>query len=185
MQGRIVFLNDKIPLRDASDATLKDRVRRFALLVKARAERERASVAAVFLHEDLDEVDSRHYETVRERVQRALARELENAHYVLAVWEIEAWLLLFPEAVTSFAKGWRVPAKRSARDTGKFQDPKRIFKAEISNSGSRYRESDAPAIASHIVALGQQSAPVGSNRSFVAFRADTAGRCRDLNLSAP
>jgi hypothetical protein len=185
MQGRIVFLNDKIPLRDASDATLKERVRRFAFLVKARAERERASIAAVFLHEDFDEADSGRYETVRVRVQHALARELENAHYVLAVWEIEAWLLLFPEAVASFAKGWQVPAKRSGRDTGRFQDPKRIFKDEISNSGTRYRESDAPAIASHIVALAQQSAPVGTNRSYDAFRTNTAGRCRDLNLPTP
>lgn len=105
MRGRIVFLNDKVPLRDASDANLKDRVRHFALLVRAKAAREQAAVAAVFLHEDLDAVDSGRYETVRDRVQRALARELENAHYVLAVWEIEAWLLLFPEEVTGFTTG--------------------------------------------------------------------------------
>ena len=30
---------------------------------------------------------------------------------MLAVWEIKAWLLLFPEAVTGFAKGWQVPTK--------------------------------------------------------------------------
>jgi hypothetical protein len=180
IRGRIVFLNDKVPLRDASEATLNDRVRRFALLVRAKAARERAPIAAVFLHEDLDNVDSRRYEAVRERVQHALARELENAHYVLAVWEIEAWLLLFPEAVTSFANGWQVPTKRRGRDTGKFQDPKRIFKEEISKAGTRYRESDAPAIANHIVALGKHAAPIGSNRSFAAFRTDAADRCQQL-----
>lgn len=180
MLGRIVFLNDKVPLRDASAATLNDRVRHFALLVRAKAARERASIAAVFLHEDLDDVDSMRYETVRERVQRALARELENAHYVLAVWEIEAWLLLFPEAVTSFVNGWQVPTKRRGRDTGKFQDPKRIFKDEISKVGTRYRESDAPAIANHIVALGKHVAPIGSNRSYEAFKTDAASRCQEL-----
>jgi hypothetical protein len=180
MQGRIVFLNDKVPLRDASEATLNKRVGHFASLVRAKAELERAPIAAVFLHEDLDEVDSERYETVRERVQRALARELENAHYVLAVWEIEAWLLLFPEAVTSFAKGWKVPASRRGRDTGRFQDPKRIFKDEISKAGTRYRESDAPAIADHIVALGKHAAPVGSNRSYEAFRTGVSGRCQEL-----
>lgn len=102
MNGRIVFLNDKVPLRDASETTLNDRVRHFALLVQAKAARERTSIAAVFLHEDLDDVDSERYEAVRERVQRALTRELKNAHYVLAVWEIEAWLLLFPEEVAGF-----------------------------------------------------------------------------------
>jgi len=78
MQGRIVFLNRSVPMRDASEATLNDRVRRFALLVRARAGRDRASVAAVFVHEDLDEADSRRYDTVRERVQRALARKLRT-----------------------------------------------------------------------------------------------------------
>lgn len=180
MQGRIVFLNDKIPLRDASEATLRDRVARFASLVRARAARERASIAAVFLHEDLDEVDSERYEVVRKRVQRALLREMENVHYVLAVWEIEAWLLLFPEAISSFSSGWRVPARRHGRDTGKFQDPKRIFQEEVSRAGTRYRESDAPAVASHVIALDQHSAPTGSNRSYESFRADVAGRCVQL-----
>ena len=179
-RGRIVFLNDKVPLRSASEATLNDRVRRFSLLVRAKAARERAPIAAVFLHEDLDDVDSKRYGAVRERVQRSLARELENVHYVLAVWEIEAWLLLFPEAVTSFVNGWQVPTKRRGRDTGKFQDPKRIFKDEISKAGTRYRESDAPAIANHIVALGKHVAPIGSNRSYEAFRTDAAGRCQEL-----
>lgn len=184
MQGRIVFLNDRFPLREATEATLNDRIRRFALLVRARAERERASVAAVFLHEDLDAVDSNRYEAIRERVQRALVRQLENAHYVLAVWEIEAWLLLFPEVVTNFTSGWQVPTKRRGGDTGKFQDPKRIFKDEISKSGTRYRESDAPAIASRVVvALNQQAVPVGSNRSYESFRTDVTSRCQELNLS--
>jgi hypothetical protein len=184
MQGRIVFLNDRFPLREATEGTLNDRINRFASLVRARAERERASVAAVFLHEDLDAVDSHRYEAIRERVQRALVRQLENAHYVLAVWEIEAWLLLFPEVVANFTSGWQVPTKRRGGDTGKFQDPKRIFKNEISKSGTRYRESDAPAIASRVVALNQQAAPVGSNRSYESFGVNVTSRCQDLNLSA-
>jgi hypothetical protein len=128
MKGRIVFLNDKVPLRDAGEENLRRRVERFAAQVRARAARERASIAAVFIHEDLDEVDSGRYDLVRGRVQRALARELEYAYYVLAVWEIEAWLLLFPEEVAAFATKWQVPASRRGRDTGRFQDPKRIFK---------------------------------------------------------
>jgi len=55
MQGRIVFLNDKLPLRDAGEENLKKRVARFAAQVRAKAAREKASVAAVFVHEDLDE----------------------------------------------------------------------------------------------------------------------------------
>jgi hypothetical protein len=147
MRGRIVFLNDRVPLRDASGTTLNDRVKRFALRVRARAAREQAPVAAVFLHEDLDDVD---------------------------------WLLLFPEAITSFTNGWQVSARRRGRDTGKFRDPKRIFKDEISKAGTRYRESDAPDIADHIVAKGKHTAPIGSNRSYEDFMADATVRCQEL-----
>lgn len=180
MQGRIVFLNDKVPLRDAGEENLKKRVARFASQVRARAARERASIAAVFVHEDLDEVDSRRWDLIHGRVQRALARELENAHYVLAAWEIEAWLLLFPEEVAAFAAKWQVPASRRGRDTGRFQDPKRIFKEEISRAGTTYRESDAPAIASRIIAQEALSSQSGSNRSYEAFSSDVADRCLQL-----
>lgn len=185
MRGRVIFLNDKVPLRDASEANLGIRVRKFAAKVRARAERERASVAAVFLHEDLDDVDSARYDQVRDRVQRALTHELDNAHYVLAVWEIEAWLLLFPDEVSGFATGWQVPAKRRGKDTGKFRDPKRIFKEEISKAragaAASYRESDGPLIAAQITAQGKQSSPTGSNRSYSALRRDAMNRCKELD----
>ena len=114
MRGRAVFLNDKVPLRDASDDTLKKRIEHFKRLVRARAAREKATVAAIFLHEDLDKVDSDSYRAVRDRVQRAFSGELANAHgWAPAVWEIEAWLLLFPESIAHFNAGWAVPIQAS------------------------------------------------------------------------
>jgi hypothetical protein len=183
IRGRIVFLNEKVSLRDARDGTLKTRVEHFKKLVQARAAREKAAVAGVFLHEDLDEVDSSTYDTIRSRVQQALARELLNAHYVLAVWEIEAWLLLFPESIAHFNTGWGVPARRRRRDTGRFQDPKRIFKDEVSKNGVSYRETDGPGIAGLVVARGEHLTPDGSNRSFADFRADVDAQCGELTDS--
>lgn len=181
MHSRVVFLNDKIPLRDASDVNLRMRVDHFKKLVQARAAREKATVAGVFLHEDLDEVDSDSYESVRDRVQRALTRELANAHYVLAVWEIEAWLMRFPETIAQFNTGWEVPSKRRRRDTGKFQDPKRIFKDEVCKAGVPYRPTDGPGIAELAIARGEHLAPEGSNRSFADFRTDIGTRCQKLS----
>lgn len=180
MHGRIVFLNDKICLRDAGDITLAARVEHFKKLIRARAAREKAPVAGIFLHEDLDEVDSDSYKLIRDRVQRALTRELMNAHYVLAAWEIEAWLLLFPESVAHFNTGWEVPSRRRRRDTGMFQDPKRIFKDEVCKSGASYRETDGPGIAELAVARGEHLAPDGSNRSFADFRTSIDTRCQSL-----
>ena len=127
-------------------------------------------------------MDSERYESVRSRVQRALARELENVHYVLAVWEIEAWLLLFPEEIAGFTTGWQVPAKRRGRDTGKFPDPKRIFTDEISTAGTRYRESDGPAVANHVASLA--STPLRLAQSVLRFPRLTP-LCRKLSDSGP
>ncbi|MEV0391177.1 hypothetical protein [Nonomuraea sp. NPDC050643] len=98
------------------------------------------------MHEDLDGVDSDQHPEIRERVEKALAAAMRSgtAHYVLAVAEIEAWLLLFPDALTAFSSSWSVPAKYRGKDTGRVSDPKKVLKTEVSSG--RHRESDAPLI---------------------------------------
>ena len=58
-RGRVVEINNIIRLRDARDADLVERATKFAGLVRARAARNRAEIACVFLHEDFDAVDHR------------------------------------------------------------------------------------------------------------------------------
>jgi hypothetical protein len=106
-----------------------------------------------------------------------LETELDNAHYVLAVWELEAWLLLFPDALTAFVSSWRVPAKYLNRDTGKLADPKRIMMREVSKTPRRYRESDAPDVFAKVIQLGRLGGPAGTNRSWSRFRADIDECC--------
>ena len=179
-QGRIVYVNDAVPLRDATGANLAQRVKHFAKLVRARAARERAEVACVFIHEDFDAVDSPSHDVAHKRVQQALDQEFGHAHYVLAAWEIEAWLLLFPQGLTTFATSWKVPASYRGIDTGKIHDPKRVLRHEVSKAGPRYRESDGPAIVERAVAVGLHTAPAGSNRSYARFRADALACCGRL-----
>lgn len=104
---------------------------------------------------------------------------LDTAHYVLAVWEIEAWLMLFPEALSAITSSWRVPAKYRNKDTGMLSDPKRILTNEIGKSGRRYRESDAPAIFEKVVALNAQEKPNGSNKSWDKLRHDAQQCCAE------
>jgi hypothetical protein len=80
MRGRIVEINDKVRLRDASPVNLKERVSSLARLVKARATRENTDVACVFFHEDLDQPDGDAYVTRRESVQAALLAKFNSAH---------------------------------------------------------------------------------------------------------
>src|SRR5690606_16939457 len=71
---------------------------------------------------------------------------LKKVHYVLAVEEMEAWLLLFPDALSDLVGSWKLPAKYRGKDTGRLTDPKGILMREVSKGGRRYRESDAPAV---------------------------------------
>ncbi|GLX96751.1 hypothetical protein [Herbidospora sp. NBRC 101105] len=179
MRGRIVEISDKIRLHQATGATLAARAEALAGKVRARAARDDTSVACVFVHEDLDRTDSDVYPVVRERVEMALESALGTAHYALAVSEIEAWLLLFPDALSAVAASWTVPAKYRGKDTGRLLDPKKLLKNEVSGSSRRYRESDAPDVLDQAAKLGLLSRPAGRNRSFAQVRADAMRCCAE------
>ncbi|WP_228771640.1 class I SAM-dependent methyltransferase [Actinokineospora iranica] len=176
MAGRIVEINDAVRLRQAGDAALAARVDSLANKVRARAAREDAEVACVFVHEDFDACDSDHFPIVRDRVQRALDQRFGNAHYTLAVWEIEAWLLLFPGALHSLVSGWKVPKQLQGKDTGRLNDPKRVLKTQLGKARA-YRETDAPDVIEKAVDLGAHTAPLGTNRSWDLLRGDVQTCC--------
>src|SRR5690606_20568842 len=93
--------------------------------------------------------------------------------------EIEAWLLLFPDALTGLGSSWKLPAQYRSRDTGAVVDPKGVLKRTVSGSaGRRYRESDAPAVLAKAVALGCLDRPAGTNRSWTQLRSDAGECCR-------
>lgn len=178
MSGRIVEINDSVRLRDATGANLQVRVSTLARKIRARSVREGSPVACVFVHEDLDRADGVAYDRTYARVQESLLRSFSSAHYVLSVWEMEAWLLLFPEALQGLVQAWSVPAKYRRRDTGTLTDPKRILSHELGHPKRRYRESDAPEIFQMAVQLGCLARPAGTNRSWAKFHTDAAACCR-------
>jgi len=178
MRGRIVEINDVPRLRNARAETLVNRVEGLARLVRARGAREDAEVACVFIQEDLDQLDGDIYLKTRQRVQTALDATFPSAHYVLPVWELEAWLLLFPESLGSFVAGWNVPRQFSGVDTGRISDPKQVLMRSVTGtSRRRYRESDAPDLFGKAVALGEIHRPTGTNRSWAKFREDANACC--------
>lgn len=178
MRGRIVEINDSVRLRDASPDTLSRRVGTLAKKARARAVKENADLACLFVHEDLDRPDGVEYHEIHRRVQRALRNAVSSAHYVLAVWEIEAWLLLFPNALAGLVSTWQVPEQRRNRDTGRLNDPKKILMREVSRAGRQYRESDAPDVLAKAIDLGCVDHPAGTNRSWTQFRTDVEDCCR-------
>ncbi|MEU4473529.1 hypothetical protein [Micromonospora sp. NPDC023888] len=177
LRGRLVEVKDPARLRSAK-GMLDSRVDTLARLVRARAARENADVACVFVHEDLDGSDGDEYIEKRDRVQRALEQRFGSAHYVLSTAEIEAWLLLFPDALTEMVSSWRVPRQYRNRDTGTLNDPKEIMKREVSGPARRYRETDAPEAFAKAVELGCLDQPRGTNRSWRHFRIDANTCCQ-------
>ncbi|WP_220090213.1 hypothetical protein [Micromonospora saelicesensis] len=178
MRGRLVEISDKVRLRDASEGNLAQRANTLARKARAKAALQNADLACVFVHEDLDGADGETYPGIRERVQAALAKELGSAHYVLSVAEVEAWLLLFPDALTKTVTTWKVPQQYRNRDTGTFGDPKEILKRNVSGSARRYVESDAPDVLANAVAMNRLDEPSGSNRSWYQLRTDATECCQ-------
>lgn len=173
---------DNVRLRSASGETLRSRVSVLHRKALARAERENAQLACMFVHEDWDDVDSDRCDDARTRVQTALDDVAGRSHYVLAAWEIEAWLLLFPAALKDLAGAWSVPSTYLGRDTGLLADPKRILRRECSAGSRQYAEADAPTLLQLAVVGGYLEDPAGSNRSWSRFRAG-ARSCCTVHLS--
>lgn len=121
--------------------------------------------------------DGREYRTTRARVQHALESSFGSAHYVLAAWEIEAWLLLFPATLESFVSSWKVPKKLRNKDTGKISDPKRVLAKEISGAARSYREADSPEIILKAMRQGEHRTLSATNRSWTTFHDDVLACC--------
>ncbi|MFG2250923.1 hypothetical protein [Spirillospora sp. NPDC048823] len=178
MRGRLVEINEPVRLHKVPAERLSRRISDLAALARGRAAAEDAELACVFVHEDLDSTDGDDYPAIHRRVQEALRAELGSAQYVLAVEEMEAWLLLFPDALSNLVASWKLPVKYRGKDTGRLADPKGVLMREVSKGGRRYRESDAPTVLERAVALALHRDPIGTNRSWTRFGSDIADCCR-------
>ncbi|MGI9000190.1 MAG: hypothetical protein ACR2GH_00830 [Pseudonocardia sp.] len=177
MRGRIVEISDSVRLRQARSATLTSRIGTLLRKAHARAARDDAVLACLFVHEDLDVVDGTAYIEARKRVQAELERASGFGHYVLAAWEVEAWLIMFPEALTAHVSAWKLPAKYRKIDTGLLADPKRLLGDVLGKDGRRYREADAADVLARAVELGQHVSPQSMNRSWRQLESDAVACC--------
>ncbi|GAP48222.1 hypothetical protein [Streptomyces azureus] len=165
-------INMKKPIRLArAQAKLSPRleeIKRFALGVA-----DTAKLAGVVIHVDLDGVADENYDKLRRRIteeMRATFKDCPSA-LALAAYEIEAWLMLFPEAFPKVRPGWRLRDADCRRDLAKLEKTKEHLVKYLGKPP--YRESDAPAIMQAAVRGGHVTArPAGNNRSFQDFAED-------------
>jgi hypothetical protein len=146
-------------IKNATQEKARDNARRIAEV--ARQEMAARTVLAVLAHEDCDSVEPAHVAAAAR-----IEAELENARCpgsVIAVapaWEIEAWWMVFPEAVGKIVKGWRDPDDWIGADVGRVRDAKeRLARAvqprpKPQSPPRDYEERDSIEIASNVVKDG-------------------------------
>ena len=181
--GRVVPINQTVRLCRATSKVLDQRVDRLVNLARARAAREDSDMAALVVHEDLDEVDSHARKLTLNRVRLALKNSVDPAVYALAAEEVEAWLLLFPDALEEYVQGWKVPKALRGEDTGLVQDPKGELRRRVSTGTRRYEESDSPQILQRVVKRSGLSSYSGSNGSWVDMLADVENLAKQLHTA--
>jgi len=152
---------------------------------------ENGPVRCVFAHKDCDCVEPGH-ESTAEAIEIALATALRRAgvtgcsvHAVVPAWEMENWLLLWPEIVGAHVTSWREPTEYRNRNLGVVENGKEALGAAVrprDAKGKRarsreYRESDAPGIAREIRQRQLVATPAGTSASYARFRASVADCC--------
>lgn len=129
-------------------------------------------VLAVLAHQDCDACQPADV-AVANRLEEALAAAgcPGTPIGVAPAWEIEAWWMVFPEAVQQVVEGWRAPTGWLGHDVGMVQDAKealcRALRPVKGVKGKRvrdYEENDSIATAENIVSLGLLASFDGDHR---------------------
>lgn len=171
LSSRLVHISDPVRLKTATGDNLTQRIRTVVNKAKGRAARDRAQLAGIVVHEDLDASTGPAYAAVRHRIAAALARHSPcGTALALAAEETEAWLLLFPDAFPRVHPGWSVPAQLRGRNTGTVKDPKELLQKRLGSPV--YRESEGPDIMGAARDAGLIGSPVGTNQSYSDFVTD-------------
>ncbi|WP_236075554.1 hypothetical protein [Streptomyces coffeae] len=163
------------PIRLArAQAKLSPRLQQIKNFAEGHA--DTAKVVGIVIHVDLDAVADDNYDKVRRRIteeMRATFKEYPSA-LALAAYEIEAWLMLFPDAFTKVKPGWRLREADCRRDLAQLVKAKEHL---VKNLGKPpYSESHAPKVMEEAVKGGHVTArPIGNNRSYRDFANEMAG----------
>jgi hypothetical protein len=163
-----------------------------------RQETGARNVIAVLAHEDCDAVEPSHVSTAV-KIEAALG-EAGCPGVPIGVtpaWEIEAWWLVFPEAVSPIVEGWREPNGWLGKDVGAVENAKEaLTKAVRPRDRQRktrdYHEADSLEIANNVVRLqllpsfhDEHRETPGKGVAVVRTRSQSFGRFRRKLLALP
>ncbi|MGW1716620.1 hypothetical protein [Streptomyces sp. NPDC002156] len=169
----VKFMRKPVRLARAQ-ATLSPRLQEIKRFAQGHA--DTAKLAGVVIHVDFDAVADEKYDSVRRRIteeMRAAFRECCPSALALAAYEMEAWLMLFPEAFPKVKPGWQLKEAERRRDLGQIMKAKEHLAKSLGKPP--YSESHAPKIMEEAVKGGYVTGrPAGNNRSFRDFAEELA-----------
>ncbi|MBQ1157830.1 hypothetical protein KBZ21_06595 [Streptomyces sp. A73] len=163
-------MNIKDPVKlSKAKKQLTPRVQHLLQQAEGQAERKGGQLVGVAIHVDLDHVTDNRYMETRDAISQELSRIFDcQSALALAAVEMEAWLLLFPEAFPKVRAKWQIPKKDHRRDCGQEKDPKKYLQRVLTQP--KYSETDAPKIIEAAVKHGLVTGRLlGTNRSFTDF----------------
>ncbi|MFF2460657.1 hypothetical protein [Streptomyces mirabilis] len=166
---KIIEVQTSMRLKKAENQ-LAPRLDRLRLLADGQATRTGLRIVGVVVHVDLDAVIDDRYTARRKQLSADLQRAFDcDTALALAADEMEAWLMLFPDAFPKVKQTWRLTEQDRKRNLGAIASgSKELLKARLSQP--RYKESDAPAIMQAAVTHGLvASCQSNRNRSYADF----------------
>lgn len=163
-----------------------------------RQETGARNVIAVLAHEDCDAVEPSHVPAAA-KIETALAKAgcPGVPIGVTPAWEIEAWWLVFPEAVAPIVEGWREPNDWIGKDVGTVENAKQALTKALRPRGKQrktrdYHEADSLEIAHNVVHLkllssfgNEHRETRGKGVAVVRTRSQSFGRFRHKLLALP
>ncbi|MFD5463199.1 hypothetical protein ACFWIQ_10300 [Kitasatospora sp. NPDC127059] len=144
-----------------------DELRRIA---QGLATKHDAQLFGIVIHVDMDGVTNSAYEKTRDGLCGELQRAFTkcNSALALAASEMEAWLMLFPDAFPKTKSSWKLNPKDARRDLGMIADAKKHLETQLRTP--QYEEKHAPSImeqaAKHKLVTPH---PAARNSSYTAF----------------
>lgn len=142
---KLIEIKKKMALSKAQDQ-LVPRLNELRLLAQGAARLARARLAGIVVHVDFDAVIDERYEARRKRLSTDLQHTFDcDTALALAADEMEAWLMLFPDAFPKVKPSWRLTEQDRRRNLGLIAGgSKELLKARLTQPP--YRESDAPEV---------------------------------------
>lgn len=142
-----------------------------AIRAVIRAEQTDSTVVAVVVHEDCDAVEPAHV-ALSSKLTASLSDLGVQVITAVPAWEMETWLMQWPEAFARYRPAWQSISKYDGRNVGLIANAKEVLQRDLRPTRGKtrdYRESDAPGIAAIVHSNGWVSKPRAKSESFDLF----------------